>query len=416
MSSWTQRISPESVSQALKAAWGKGTVSKSDPIVFFHDLDLMDSRINEVIEVFPDNTLHAIAVKANPVVSVLRRCVELGAGLEAASWGEVELSLAAGCQPQNVVFDSPVKTEQELRKALQLGLTINADNAQELARIDGLPKHPDCRLGLRVNPVVGAGSIEATSVAARGSKFGLPIFPDPGPVAELFSKYDWLKGIHVHVGSQGCGLELLSKGVARTWEFAQSVGVDCFFDIGGGVPTAYTDEAPSYSPAQYWTRLQAEAFSQGCPVPLITEFGRAVQAGCGWAAARVEYVKREDDIRTALIHLGGDGMPRTVYMPQTWVHELLVLDGEGTPKNGERELWNVGGPLCFNADFVAKQRELPRIEQGDWVIVRDTGAYTLSLWSRFCSRNVPCLVGYRGDESQVLRGRESVEDLLRFWS
>jgi diaminopimelate decarboxylase len=416
MSSWQERISPEAVSAALKAAWVTGTASKDDPIVFFHDLQLMDRRINEVIDAFPNETLHAIAVKANPVIGVLRRCVELGAGLEAASWGEVELALAAGCAPRNVVLDSPVKTGEELRKALKLGLTVNADNAQELARIDQLPKHPDCRIGLRVNPVVGAGSIEATSVAARGSKFGLPIFPDPGPVAELFGRYSWLKGIHVHVGSQGCGLELLSKGVARTWAFAESVGVDCFFDVGGGVPTAYSDDADSYSPVEYWRRLEAEAFPDGCRVPLITEFGRAIQAGCGWAAARVEYVKREDEIRTALMHLGGDGMPRTVYMPETWVHELLVLNANGEPKQGATEPWNVGGPLCFNGDFVAKQRHLPAIESGDWIIIRDAGAYTLSLWSRFCSRNSPSLVGYRGEESQILRHRESTEELIRFWS
>lgn len=415
---WQKRLTPEEAGGLLRQAWEAGTLSPEEPAVVFHDLDLLGRRLATLKALFPANALHAVAIKANPLVGVLRACVGAGAGLEAASMEEVELALAAGCPPEHIVFDSPVKTVAELRRSLELGLILNADNAHELERLATLGAPGQATVGLRINPVVGSGAISATSVADRGSKFGLPMYPDPAPILELFRRYPWLRGLHVHVGSQGCGVELMLEGVRRAAALAGDLGGLDYLDIGGGVPARYFETDQVLTMAQYTRELKASLphlFEPGAP-RLLTEFGRSLQAGCGFALARVEYVKLHDEHRIAVVHLGGDFMVRTVYVPDVWRFELAVLDAQGHPRSGPTSTWSVGGPLCFHGDFIARHRELPEMQPGDWVMIREAGAYTLAQWSRFCSRSLPTVLGRASGRLQVLRRRESSADVVAFWS
>ncbi len=413
---WSRRLRPEEAAKAFRQALEANLISPDDTALVFHDLALMKSRIQQLVELFGTRALHAVAIKANPLVEVLRHCVEAGAGLEAASLGEVELAVAAGCPPSKIVFDSPVKTEAELARALELGVILNADNDQELERLH--PHNPTGLVGLRINPVVGRGTIKAQSVATRDSKFGFPIYPEAEPAKKLFRQYPWLNGLHVHVGSQGCGLELLVAGARRAMDLAAEVGPLAYLDIGGGLPTTYRsqDDPPTMEAYREELERQIPELFQADAPRLVTEFGRALQAGCGFALARVEYIKQYEEIRTALVHLGGDALVRTIYLPQTWQHELAVLTPDGTVREGPEHQWNIGGPLCFNGDFVAKGRLLPDPEPGDWILIRDAGAYTLAVWSHFCSRPFPTVIGLEGEKTSLLRQRQSTEDLVRFWS
>jgi diaminopimelate decarboxylase len=77
------------------------------------------------------------------------------------------------------------------------------------------------------------------------------------------------------------------------------------------------------------------------------------------------------------------------------------------------------GPLCFAGDIVGREIPLPPVEPGDWIVIRDVGAYTLSMWSRHCSRGIPAVIGYDpqgGESCRVLRRAETPEDVVRFWS
>ena len=159
-SSWLRRPSGDLVRRVADAALASDLVEPDLGAVVFHDLDLLDARL-------------AVAIKANALVAVLRRCVERGAGLEAASWEEVALAVAAGCEPSRIVYDSPAKTRTEIGRALRAGVHVNADSLDELDRIiEVRAEHPEstATVGLRVNPAVGGGSIPATSVASPSSR------------------------------------------------------------------------------------------------------------------------------------------------------------------------------------------------------------------------------------------------------
>ena len=424
MDVFNDRISLDEAAAIVQDAHRRNLLDQA-PSAIFHHLGLMRARLAALRAAFPNGTLHAVAVKANPVLEILREVVRSGAGLEAASIEEVQLAFAAGCLAQRVVFDSPAKTADEIQQALCWGVYLNADNFDELDRIAAARKTIESKsiVGLRVNTLVGGGTIQHTSVSDATSKFGVPLLSGRPQIMAAFAKHDWLAGLHVHVGSQGCGPTLLAEAADRISALRKAIIAEtsrniAYVDLGGGLPTAYRTGDLAPTPAEYRAVLEQrvpDLFTSG--VRLITEFGRAIHGNCGIAASRVEYVKPA--LRLAVIHLGADFLLRPVYRPEDWMHEFFVLDRQGRPKTGPPRPLTIAGPLCFAGDIVARDVLLPPVEQGDWIVIRDVGAYTLSMWSRHCNRGIPVVVGFdpqQPDSLRIMRRGETPTDVVRFWS
>lgn len=420
--SWRRRPDRDTIAHVVRSARGSGTIDDSTRSIVFHDLDLLEARLAELTANFPSTALHTVAIKANPLVEILRIVVDAGHGLEAASYEELSLAMAAGCRPDRIVFDSPAKTRAELAGALELGVRLNADSLEELRRIEELRSTGSQSIvGIRINPLVGTGSIGTTSVAARDSKFGIPIDRVGPELKDMLRRHDWLRGLHVHVGSQGCTLDQLVAGTRAAVQLRDElrdelqIGLDQL-DIGGGLPTDYDEATAAPTITEY-----AAALRNGVPglfdgTTIVTEFGRALHAGCGWAATRVEYVK-DDEPQTAVVHLGADFLVRPVYQPDFWRHRFTAIDHDaGEPESP----WRLAGPLCFGGDIIGRGVPLPSLRPDDLVVIHDVGAYTLSMWSRHCSRGMPAVYGYRdtdaGLQLQLLRRAEEPADIVRLWS
>jgi diaminopimelate decarboxylase len=196
---------------AFQAALKNGLIRNEDSAVIFYDLSYLEERILHLAKQFPPSTLHGIAVKANPLKRILDLLKKLDMGAEAASLGEVSIVLDTGYSPKKIVFDSPVKTIEDLEFALKTGIHINIDSLSELERVAAIKKKntSDSTIGIRINPQVGTGTILESSVAGEYSKFGVPIKSGRADLIEAFTKYKWLTGVHLHVGSQGCPMDLL---------------------------------------------------------------------------------------------------------------------------------------------------------------------------------------------------------------
>jgi diaminopimelate decarboxylase len=150
---------------------------------------------------------------------------------------------------------------------------------------------------------------------------------------------------------------------------------------------------------------------------LITEFGRYVHANAGWAATRVEYCKESAEGNILITHAGADFFVRECYCPGDWYHNISVMSPTGCIKKGNLVNTSVAGPLCFGGDFLAKNIALPVARTGDFLAIRDVGANTFALWSR---RPFPKVIAYRGDreilDMCIAKPRESIEDIVNFWS
>ncbi|MGW4567402.1 diaminopimelate decarboxylase [Streptomyces sp. NPDC004561] len=352
--------------------------------------------------------LHAFAVKATPLVPVLRLLHEEGIGAEVASPGELALARAAGVPASRTVLDSPAKTPAELREALALGIAVNADNPQELDRLDALVRSGPTRsaLGVRVNPQVGGGSIGATSTATETSKFGVAL-RDEGArewVVRAYADRPWLTRLHAHTGSQGIPLALMARGVAETYALAEEINarvgrrqIDTL-DIGGGLPVNFGGEATAPGYAEY-ARVLAEEVPGLCAgrYGLVTEFGRSLLAKHGTVVARVEYAKRAGGRRIAVTHAGVQVATRTVYAPGAWPLRIAAYDAKGRPKPGPEVVQDVAGPACFSGDLLAEGRALPPLEQGDYAAALDTGAYYFAHHYAYNSLARPGIYGFAPD-------------------
>ena len=242
---------------------GVPVLTDREPVLGLMDLDWVDAAFERLNSAFDSqrDVLHAVACKAVPLRSLLHRYAVAGAGCEVASPGELELALEAGFAPERIVFDSPAKTWTELRRAVDLGVSINVDNFDELARLDTLlaearpgtsgrapgptsaevsgpasndaagpasndaPGRTSARIGIRINPQSGTGAIGSLSTATETSKFGIGL-ADPGARERLIEAYlarPWLNQIHVHSGSQGISLDKAAVGIRAAVELAQEI-------------------------------------------------------------------------------------------------------------------------------------------------------------------------------------------------
>jgi diaminopimelate decarboxylase len=393
--------------RAVREAVRTGLVGPGAPLAGFLDTDGIRRSAAALHTAFADvpGTLHTFAVKAAALVPVLRLLGSCGMGCEVASPGELAQALAAGIPPGRIVLDSPAKTDDELREALDLGVAVNADNLQELDRIDGIlgGATPASVIGLRVNPQVGSGSIGAMSTATNHSKFGVAL-RDPGAgerVLRAFAARPWLTRLHAHVGSQGCPLDLIAEGIKATYDLAERVNGALghrqitSIDIGGGLPVNFADDAVRPTYAEYGKHLRAAVpgLFDG-RYSLVTEFGRSMLAKNGFIASRVEYTKGAGGRRIALTHAGAQVATRTVFMPDAWPLRVGAFDAEGNPRTGPAVVQDIAGPCCFAGDLVARARELPELAVGDVVALYDTGAYYFSAHWTYNSLPRPAVHGY----------------------
>lgn len=418
----------EQIAKILSVAIKKnGLISQSDSAVIFYDLSLICKKIDELKKYFPPNTLHTAAIKANPLFNILRFIRKSGIGAEAASFPELYLAQKAGFASNKIVFDSPIKTNEELEYALKLNVHINADSLAELVRIAKLKSRINSSgtIGVRINPQVGIGKIKMTSVSGEYSKFGVPIKEYRKELLDFFVKHSWLAGVHLHIGSQGCDIEMLVDGCKIVYDFVAEVNAHLkrkqitLFDIGGGMPVSYKQNETPPSMRKYGELLRKnypKLFTKDFKI--ITEFGRWIFANAGWAVSKVEYVKKTKTINTIMIHLGADMFLRKIYNPNDWHHEISVVDSNGKFKSGKQKKYCIAGPLCFAGDILEQEILLPEVKEGDYLVIHDTGAYTSSMWSRYNSRQFPKVIGYEDDGRKfvLLKDRESLESIKIFWS
>lgn len=334
-----------------------GAVDFSEPakVAVVYDLDAIDMAFQSLLTSFPSHFEHRFAVKSCPLAFFVKLAIENDVGLECASIVEVQHALRLGCAADKIVFDSPCKTRREIAFALHAGVEVNADNFDEL---DIIREHaeavfqsdfPECtprfagrlpRIGLRVNPLLGAGTNECLSVSTAHSKFGVPLTDSNRKrIIGFFRENPWMTGLHCHVGSQGCTLEMLARGAAIISELATEIDAAAgatrvkVLNIGGGLPANYDsdDIAPTFADYVNVLRRHAPQLFERTGRTILTEFGRSVSSKTGWIISEVEYVKRHDDIaphdsirQTAVIHAGSDLFVRTCYRPELFPHRLSV--------------------------------------------------------------------------------------------
>lgn len=359
-------------------------------------------------------TLACFAVKALSNLSVLNRIAQEGFGADLVSRGELERALLAGVKPEKIVFSGVGKTDDEIQRALDVGiLMFNVESGYELDRIGELAqrKKTTARVALRVNPNIDAKTNEKISTGLYTTKFGLPEDELPALLGRIKRQGSLkLAGIGCHIGSQITELSPLGDAARRMAEIAQGVMAQGhkleFLDMGGGLGIRYKDEQPPSLEDYAQTVIEAIAPTG---LKLIVEPGRVLVGNVGVLLTRVIGVKKTPARHFVVVDAAMNDLIRpTLYDSY---HDILPVK---TPARGEAEvLCDFVGPVCETGDFLGKGRTLPLPKEGDLVMIRGCGAYASSMASQYNSRPRAPEVMVSGSTSRVIRPRETLESL---WS
>ncbi|SDG31546.1 diaminopimelate decarboxylase [Onishia taeanensis] len=353
------------------------------------------------------------AVKANSNLAVLNVLARLGAGFDIVSRGELERVMAAGGDPAKVVFSGVAKQEDEMARALELGIKcFNVESLPELERLNAVAE----RLGkvapvsLRVNPDVDARTHPYISTGLKDNKFGIPV-DDALAAYERAAALPHLEvvGVDCHIGSQLTELAPFLDALDRLLALLERLeerGIQVeHLDLGGGLGVPYQGERPP-EPFAYATALLERLASRGGrSLTLLFEPGRSIAANAGVMLTRVEFLKPGETKNFAIVDAAMNDLIRPA-LYQAW-QAILPVD---TREPRESATFDVAGPVCETGDFLGKDRELA-IAPGDLLAVRSAGAYGFVMASNYNSRPRPAEVMVDGETLHLVRRRERVEEL-----
>jgi len=355
--------------------------------------------------------LVCFSMKSNSNLAVLRAFVKEGGGFDIVSAGELFRALKAGADPKKIVFSGVGKKKAEIEYALNAGiLMFNVESEQELTVLNEVARGVEKKapISLRVNPDVDPKTHPYISTGMKKSKFGIDIKRSLEVYKQALSlTHLEVIGVDCHIGSQLTTIPPFVDALSRVKVFVEALRKEGarirYLDLGGGLGIRYKDEEPPH-PEEYAGALIQGL--RGLDVTLILEPGRVVVGNAGILVTEVLYLK-EGEEKTFVVVDGGmnDLIRPALYGSYQAIRPVVE-------RKGEMIVADVVGPICESGDFFAKDREIPRPQEGDLLAVMSAGAYGFTMSSNYNSRPRAPEILVDGDNFHVVRKRESFEDLI----
>ncbi len=352
------------------------------------------------------------AVKANSNIAILRGLAKLGSGADIVSGGELYRALRAGISARKIVFAGVGKTEEEIEFALRRGiLMFNVESPEELEKINQIAQRlgKKAPVALRINPDIDPETHPYISTGLKKNKFGIPI-EKALQYYELASALSHIKvvGIHKHIGSQLTSVRPFVDALLRVLELVKELqkrGLNIEnLDIGGGLGIQYHNERPPHPRDLAKKILKA---LKGQPFRVVVEPGRSIVGNAGILVTKVLYRKEGPQKEFFVVDAAmNDLMRPSLYNA---FHKVVPVKR----LRRKKALADVVGPICESGDFLAKDRQLPIMHQGELLAVMSAGAYGFSMSSNYNSRPRAAEVLVNGKQHYLIRKRETYQDLVR---
>ena len=357
------------------------------------------------------NRLVCFSAKANTSLAVLKLFATLGGGLDIVSGGELYRGLKAGFPPDRIVYSGVGKRIDEIDYALGTGiLMFNAESLEELELIDERAGFLKKRapVALRVNPDVDPKTHPYISTGLKKNKFGVDAESaiNGYRIASELKNVDVI-GIDCHIGSQITEAQPFKdalESLKTLMDEIKKIGIEIqYLDMGGGLGITYDDETPP--DLSEYARAIAESL-RGTPIQLILEPGRVIVGNAGILVTKVLFRKTGQVKEFVIVDAGMNDLLRpTLYQAYHGIEPVMKTDGETI-------VADVVGPICETGDFLALDRKTPAVKKGDLLAVMSAGAYGYVMSSNYCSRPKVAEVMVRDDTFQVIRERQTYEDLV----
>jgi len=358
------------------------------------------------------DTLVAYAMKANSNQAVIKLIAKEGAGADVVSGGELERAIAAGVPANRIVFSGVGKTFAEMRRALEVGIKcFNLESEPELERLSdvAVSMGMTAPVSVRINPDVDAGTHKKISTGKAENKFGIPF----ARAREVYARIAALPGVRavgvdMHIGSQITDMTPFDNAFALLAQLVRELkaaGHDIrHADVGGGlgIPYHHDEDAPPAPPA-YAEIVRKHIGPLG--VSLVLEPGRLIVGNAGILVTKVEYVKEGGKTFVIVDAAMNDLIRPTLYEAH---HDIQPV----VHSNLAQITADVVGPVCETGDFIAQDRKMEGVQEGDLLAVMSAGAYGAVMASTYNSRPLVPEVLVDGDKWHVIRPRKSIAELI----
>lgn len=355
------------------------------------------------------------SVKANGNLSLVKIAREEGLKVDAMSPGEIHLELTAGYDPADILYISNNVSEEEMQYAIDKGVLVSVDSLSQLEMYGRI--NPGGKVCIRFNPGIGAGHHEKVVTGGKKTKFGVdPTFVPQ--VKEILDQYELtLVGINQHIGSLFMEGDKYVEGAKSLLTIARNFDTLEFIDMGGGFGIPYNKLAGQ-------PRLDLKAlgnlmdkvfyeFSEayGEEIMFKIEPGRYIAAECGVLLGTVHTLKKNYDTNYVGTDLGFNVLKRPVMYDSH--HDVEIYRVSDVPSDTMEKV-HVVGNICESGDIIARDRELPKILEGDILGMMDAGAYGYCMASNYNNRLRPAEVLIQEDGAhRLIRRRDTLEDLMR---
>ncbi|MEQ1877670.1 MAG: diaminopimelate decarboxylase [Bdellovibrionia bacterium] len=365
-------------------------LAKKYPTPFYaYDLALIRAQVRGLRSAMPKNTDIHYAMKANSNREILKCLRTAGTGVDTVSGGEIERARECGFTPSQILFSGVGKREDELQLAIRLKIKlINVESPQELVRLGMLADRmkKDVYVGFRLNPdIAGAGGHKYISTGGHANKFGMPFNMLP-ELKKILRSHPRLKllATDFHIGSQLMKIAPFEQSLERTLPIFNELRAQGYplryFDVGGGLGIRYKDETPIGFRA-YGAMVKKHL--KKLDARILTEPGRVLVGEAGHLVTTVEYIKRGPGKFFAIVDTGMHHLIRPA-LYQAY-HPIASLKST----KGAMKKYDIVGPICESSDVLAENRRLPEIEQGDFLVIGNAGAYGFSMASRYNLQPLP---------------------------
>ncbi|AGF49404.1 diaminopimelate decarboxylase [Candidatus Kinetoplastidibacterium galati] len=364
------------------------------------------------------NCLVCYGMKANSNLAVLKEFSKLGSGFDIVSGGELERVLAIKADPKKVVFSGVGKQSWEIEKAIKAGIKcFNVESEAELHNISRIAKHFGlvAPISLRVNPDVDANTHPYISTGLKENKFGISINTafDCYQVASKLPNID-IVGIDCHIGSQLTEIKPFIDSLEKIILLINKIntyGIQIkHIDIGGGIGIQYKEEScisPKELIDKVFDKLEDNNLEH---LQVILEPGRSLIGNAGILVTKVQYLKESEDRNFAIVDAAMNDLIRPALYHS--YHEIVTV----VERNVAKKEYDVVGPICESSDWLAKNRLLNELQEGELLAIESIGAYCMTMASNYNTRGRAAEIMVDKSDYYIIKRRETIDDLLRLES
>ena len=348
------------------------------------------------------------ATKALSNLSILKFMRNLGAGLDTVSIQEVQLGLAAGFDPQAIIYTPNGVSLNEIEEVAKMGVQINIDNLSLLEQFG--TRHPKTPVCIRINPHVMAGGNNNISVGHIDSKFGISIHQIPHLLRIVENTAMKINGIHMHTGSDILDVDVFLHAAEILFDTAKHFKNLEFLDFGSGFKVPYFNNDIETNIEELGEKLSARftefCANYGSELQLIFEPGKFLVSQAGHFITQVNVVKQTTSTIFAQVDSGFNHLIRPMLYGSH--HHIENLSNP----NGKERFYSVVGYIC-ETDTFASNRKIAEITEGNLLVFRNCGAYCFSMSSNYNSRYRPAEVLWFKGKGHLIRKRETFDDILQ---